>query len=61
MKQELRTMEEKQKLDPNEMMENGMTREQNEKLELQHSSFSLVVGLFLVITSVYLLVQVMFI
>jgi hypothetical protein len=61
MKQELRTMEEKQKLDPNEMMENGMTREQNEKLELQHSSFSLMVGLFLVITSVYLLVQVMFI
>lgn len=53
MKQELRTMEEKQKLDPNEMMENGLTRQQNEERAQQDASFSLVVNLIVVIISVF--------
>jgi hypothetical protein len=35
MKQELRTMEEKMKQDPNEIMENGLTRAHNEKIETE--------------------------
>lgn len=53
MKQELRTMEEKQKLDPNEMMENGLTRKQNEERAQQDAGFSLVVNLIVVIISVF--------
>ena len=36
MKQELRTMSEKKQLDPNELMENGLTRKQNEEQQKAH-------------------------
>ena len=36
---ELRTMEEKKKLDPKEIMENGLTREQNEKIQKNADEF----------------------
>lgn len=42
MSRELRTMEEKMKLDPNEIMENGLTRQQNEEAQKSADSFSVV-------------------
>ena len=33
MNKELKTMEEKMKQDPNELMENGLTRKQNEDIQ----------------------------
>ena len=45
MKKELRTMEEKQSLDPNEVMENGLTREQNEKIDKDGDTFSGIIHL----------------
>ena len=44
-KRTLKTMEEKMKLDPNEIMENGLTREHNEKLEKDGETFSGLVSL----------------
>lgn len=45
MKNELKTMEEKMKLDPNEIMENGLTREHNERIQKQSENFSGIVSL----------------
>jgi len=42
MSRELRTMEEKMKLDPNEIMENGLTRQQNEEAQKSATGFSAV-------------------
>lgn len=44
-KRTLKTMEEKMKLDPNEIMENGLTREQNEKMQEGAETFNGIVHL----------------
>jgi hypothetical protein len=44
-KRTLKTMEEKMKLDPNEIMENGLTREHNEKIEKDGEAFSGLISL----------------
>lgn len=53
MKQELRTMAEKQKQDPNELMENGLTRKENEDRAAQDAGFSIFVNLILVVISLF--------
>lgn len=55
MKQELRTMAEKQKLDPNELMENGLTRKENEERAAQDAGFSIFVNLILVVISLFVM------
>jgi len=45
---ELLTMEEKMKLDPKELMENGLTREQNDRLEKQTGNFSFISSLVVI-------------
>jgi hypothetical protein len=45
MKKEIRTMEEKMKLDPNEIMENGLTRAHNEKIEKDGEAFGGLISL----------------
>jgi hypothetical protein len=58
MKQELRTMAEKQAQDPNEMMENGLTRQQNEEQEKAGAGFSLIVSIIVVALSIYSIMMV---
>jgi len=56
----LKTMKEKEQLDPKEMMENGLTREQNEKLQKDGEA---VEGLFALIyggVGIWILSQVLF-
>jgi len=56
----LKTMKEKEQLDPKEMMENGLTREQNEKLQKDGEA---VEGLFALISGgvgIWILSQVLF-
>jgi hypothetical protein len=60
MKKELRTMEEKQSLDPNEVMENGLTRERNEKLDKDGETFSGVVSLICGGIGIWCILQVLF-
>jgi hypothetical protein len=50
---ELRTMAEKQQQDPNELMENGLTREQNENLQKSNENFSSVVSVIVMFISLY--------
>jgi hypothetical protein len=57
MKQELRTMSEKKQLDPNELMENGLTRKQNEEQQKAHQTFSSVVSIVVMIISLYCMYQ----
>ena len=59
MKNEIRTMEEKMKLDPKEIMENGLTREQNEKLTKDGENFSAIVSLICGGIAVYCIIQSM--
>jgi hypothetical protein len=59
MKQELRTMEEKMKQDPNEIMENGLTRAHNEKIEKDGETFSGMVSLICGIIFIWVLLQVL--
>jgi hypothetical protein len=59
MKNELRTMEEKNSLDPNEVMENGLTREQNEKLVKSADNVSFISGLISIGLGVWILSQVL--
>lgn len=57
---DLRTMKEKEQLDPNEMMENGLTRAQNEKIQKDGESLE---GLFALISGgvgIWILSQVLF-
>lgn len=53
---ELLTMEEKKNLNPNEIMENGLTREQNEKIQQGADQIQGVVSLFVVGISIYCIV-----
>jgi hypothetical protein len=59
MKNEIRTMEEKMKLNPNEIMENGLTREQNEKITKDGENFTGLVSLICGGIAVYCLIQSM--
>lgn len=59
MKTELKTMEEKMKLDPKEVMENGLTREQNEKIEKDSQSFQGVVSIITVGIMIWVIIQSM--
>ena len=59
MKNEIRTMEEKMKLDPKEIMENGLTREQNEKLTKDGENFTGLVSLICGGIAVYCIIQSM--
>jgi CHASE3 domain sensor protein len=58
MKQELRTMAEKQAQDPNELMENGLTRQQNEEQEKAGAGFSLIISIIVVALSIYSILMV---
>jgi hypothetical protein len=49
----MKTMEEKQKENPNEIMENGLTREQNEKIEKGSESLQGIVSLVVIGLSLY--------
>lgn len=51
MNKELRTMEEKQKLDPNEMMENGLTRQQNEEQQQNIENGANIINVIVLIIS----------
>ena len=59
MKNELRTMEEKNSLNPNEVMENGLTRAQNEKLVKSADNVSFISGLISIGLGVWILSQVL--
>jgi len=59
MKNEIRTMEEKMKLNPNEIMENGLTREQNEKITKDGENFTGIVSLISGCIAVYCIIQSM--
>lgn len=59
MNNELKTMEEKMKQDPNEIMENGLTRAQNEKIDKDGETFSGVVSFIVGLISIYCILQVM--
>lgn len=61
MKNELKTMEEKMKLDPNELMENGLTRAQNEEIQKgadQTRGFLSLISLGCAIYALYLLLSI---
>ena len=49
----MKTMEEKQKENPNEIMENGMTREQNQKIEKGADNIQGVVSLVVIAVSLW--------
>ena len=57
MKNELKTMSEKMKQDPNEIMENGLTRAQNEKIQKDGETFSGIVHLICGAIGVWVLIQ----
>lgn len=59
MKNEIRTMEEKMKLDPKEIMENGLTREHNEKITKDGEAFSGMISLICGGIGVWCLIQAM--
>ena len=56
---ELLTMEEKMKLDPNEIMENGLTREHNEKIENDGSLIQGLMGIVSIVVGIYCILQVL--
>jgi hypothetical protein len=57
MKNEIRTMEEKMKLDPKEIMENGLTREHNEKITKDGEAFSGMISLICGLVAVWCIIQ----
>jgi|LakMenE18May11ns_1017448.scaffolds.fasta_scaffold9427223_3 hypothetical protein len=57
MKKELRTMEEKMKLNPDEIMENGLTRAQNEQIEKDAENFRGIMALICGGIAVYCVIQ----
>ena len=59
MKKELRTMEEKMKQDPNEIMENGLTRKQNEDIEKNAEASSGFIHLIVGVVFLYLAIKMM--
>lgn len=59
MKNELKTMEEKMKQDPNEIMENGLTRKQNEDIAKNAETSSGFIHLILGVVFLYFAVKMM--
>lgn len=59
VKKELLTLEEKMKLDPNEVMENGLTRKQNETLEKDGELLQGVMGIVSIVVGIYCIFQVL--
>ncbi len=59
MKNEMKTMEEKMKMNPDEIMENGLTRAHNEKIEKDGEAFSGIVSLICGGIGVWCLLQAM--
>jgi hypothetical protein len=55
MNKELKTMEEKMKLDPNELMENGMTRAQNEEIQKGADQTGVFLSLISIVCALYAL------
>ena len=55
----MKTMNEKNQLDPKELMENGLTREQNEKINKNGESFSAIVSLITGAISIWVMIQVL--
>lgn len=53
MNKELKTLKEKMMEDPNEIMENGLTRQQNDNIEKSASNISGVMGIIAVVLSFY--------
>jgi hypothetical protein len=49
----LKTMEEKMKLDPNEIMENGLTRQKNEEIQKSTEGIQGVLGIVSMIIAFY--------
>jgi hypothetical protein len=58
-KKELMTMEEKMKLDPNEIMENGLTREHNEKIDKDGENFQVWISLITIGVMIWVIVKSM--
>lgn len=58
-KKELLTMEEKMKLNPNEIMENGLTREHNEKIDKDGDMIQGVMGIVSIVVGIYCILQVL--
>jgi hypothetical protein len=58
-KKELLTMEEKMKLNPNEIMENGLTREHNEKIDNNGDMIQGVMGIVSIVVGIYCILQVL--
>ncbi len=59
MEKQLKTMEEKMAENPNEIMENGLTRAQNDKIAKDGETFSGVIQLIVGIISIWCIIQVM--
>lgn len=59
VKKELLTLEEKMKLNPNEVMENGLTRQENEKLEKDGELLQGVMGIVSIVVGIYCIFQVL--
>jgi hypothetical protein len=58
-KKELMTMEEKMKLNPNEIMENGLTREHNEKIDKDGENFQVWISLITIGVMIWVIVKSM--
>jgi hypothetical protein len=58
-KKELLTMEEKMKLNPDEIMENGLTRKHNEKIENDGSLIQGLMGIVSIVVGIYCILQVL--
>ena len=52
-------MEEKMKLNPNEIMENGLTREHNEKIDKDGDMIQGVMGIVSIVVGIYCILQVL--
>jgi len=58
-KKELLTMEEKMKLNPDEITENGLTRKHNEKIENDGSLIQGLMGIVSIVVGIYCILQVL--
>lgn len=56
---ELLTMEEKLKLNPDEIMENGLTRKHNEKIQNDGSLIQGLMGIVSIVVGIYCILQVL--
>jgi hypothetical protein len=59
MKKEMKTMEEKMKLNPDEIMENGLTRAHNEKIEQDGEAFGGLISIICGLVGLWCVLQAM--